>query len=131
MAKFLIVPGTYAAGDSIPLINTRIHSRYVFHEDGTPTVSVKGTGCFCNTAQYAVAANAILTVTAAGQVQIAIVVDGEPITDATLATVGAAAGTEGLSATTIVSAAETEKINLRAITAVTVTGGNLLINRIA
>lgn len=129
MAKYLILPGTYAAGESIPLLNTKIRSSSVYHDDGSAVVSVRGSGCFCNAANYDVEANALLTVATAGQLQIAIVVDGEPITDAALATVGAAAGIEGLSASTVIAAAETEKISLRAVTAVTITGGNLIVNR--
>lgn len=126
MAKFLLAPGTYAAGQNIPLIATAFRSASVYG-DGDAAV-LRGSGCFCNPAQYDVAARAIINTAGTAIVTLDIVQDGNALADAAM-TVPAAAGIVAEQSVTQVSTVDTSRVSVRATTAATITGGNLIVTR--
>ena len=130
MAKFLIPSQARAAGEGVILNNTGLRSCAVFHEDGTPTITVRGSGCLCNQARYSVSAHVITTALVAEAVQIGLYVDGELLPDTIIGIPAVAVG-DVISGdlTTEVAAGSNARISLRAITDVSITGGNVIVNR--
>lgn len=126
MAKYLLTPGTYAAGTDIPLIPTAFRSGSV-RSDGDAAI-IRGSGCWCNPAQYDVSARAIIVTAGTGVVNVDILQDGNVLGDAGMA-VPAAAGTVAEQSVTQVSTVDTGRISVRATTAVTISGGNLIVTR--
>lgn len=130
MAKFLIPAQARAAGEGVILNNTGLRSCAVFHEDGTPTITVRGSGCLCNQARYSVSAHVITTALVAEAVQIGLYVDGELLPDTIIGIPAVAVG-DVISGdlTTEVAAGSNARISLRAITDASITGGNVIVNR--
>lgn len=126
MAKFLLAPGTYTAGQAIPLIGTAFRSNSVY-ADGEAAV-LRGSGCFHNPAQYDVAVHAIIVTAGTGIVNVDLVQDGTVLPDAGIA-LPAAAGTLSEQSVTQVSTVDTSRLVVRATTAVTITTGNLIVTR--
>lgn len=132
MAKFLIPAQALDAGDGIILNNTQIKTCAIYHDDGTPTVTVRGTGCIMKPARYAVSVHIIETAVAAAAVQFGLYVDGELLPDSVIGLPAVAVG-DVISGdmTTEITAAGSTRIALRAITDANVTGGNVTVHRIA
>lgn len=125
MAKFLLAPGTYAAGQAIPLIPTAFRSCAV-RSDGD-AATVRGSGCWCGPAQYDVSAR-VIAAAGTAVTTFEITQDGDGIADAIMA-IPAAAGTLTTQAVTQISAVDTSRISVRAVTDATITGGNLIVTR--
>lgn len=133
MAKFLIPAQTRAAGEGVTLNDTGVNSCAVWHEDGAVPITLRGSGCPKNPARYDVSAHVIVTGAAANTaVQLALVVDGEPLPDGLMAVVPVAVGAVwSADVTTQVTAGSTSRISLRAITAAQITGGNVIVSRVS
>lgn len=130
MAKFLMVPGTYAAGDNIPLLDTSLTCRYIYHEGGSPIVQVKGSGCPHRPFRYLLGATATMTALATTAEQLALTVDGVRIGGGLLSIDSAAAG-EINTASVIneIGAGSSARIAIVAVTALQITDGVLIINK--
>lgn len=130
MAKFLMVPGTYAAGDNIPLLDTSLTCRYIYHEGGSPIVQVKGSGCPHRPFRYLLGATATMTALATTAEQMALTVDGVRIGGGLLSIDSAAAG-EINTASVIneIGAGSSARIAIVAVTALQITDGVLIINK--
>lgn len=132
MAKFLIPAQALDAGDGIILNNTQIKTCAIYHDDGTPTITVRGTGCIMKPARYAVSVHIIETAAAAAAVQFGLYVDGDLLPDSVIGLPAVAVG-DVISGdlTTEITAAGSTRIALRAITDANVTGGDVTVHRIA
>lgn len=130
MAKYLMVPGTYAAGDNIPLLDTNLCSRYTYHEGGSPIVQVKGSGCPHRPFRYFVGMGATLTAIGADPEQLALTVDGVRIGGGILS-IDAAAANEVNTASVVneIGAGSSSRVAVRAVTAVNITDGALIVTK--
>lgn len=130
MAKFLIPAQALDAGDGIVLNNTQMKSCAIYHDNGTPTITVRGSGCICNPARYAVSAHIVTTAAAAAAVQFGIYVDGELLPDSVIGLPAVSVG-DVISGdvTTEITAAGSTRITIRAVTDANVTDGNVIVTR--
>lgn len=133
MAKYIMVPGTYTAGQDIPLRGTILTGGgSQFHEPDSPIVQLKGSGCPRNPARYNVNVGVTFTAAAAAPLQAALIQDGIRVTAGLLAAVPAAIGDViTVSVPNEVSAADTSRVSVRAVSTVTITEGALTIHRTA
>ena len=132
MAKFTMLPGTYAAGDSIPLINTNLRCSSIYHEDGSPIVQVKGGACACRPAQYAVNVGVTLTSIGTAPEQIEVLQDGARISGGLISIDASVAGEiDTASMPNEISVVGSSRIAVEAVTAVTITDGVVVIRRMA
>lgn len=132
MAKFIISAQTRAANEGIELNDTRLRSCSIFHEDGSPVVSLKGSGCMRNPARYSVSAHLVFTATAAAPIQVALFEDGEQVPGSLIAVVPAAiADVVSADLTTEVSAGSDARVSLRTISTAPVTSGSFVVERIS
>lgn len=128
MAKFLMVPGTYAAGDSIPLTGTT-RSGHIYHAEGEPIILLKGGVCPKNPAVYGVDVGVTLTSIGATPEQLELVQDGVRVGGGLISFDAAAAGEiETTSKPNEVTAIGAAKIAVEAVTAVTITDGIVVVN---
>lgn len=130
MAKFSMVPGTYAAGDSIPLIST-IRGGPIYHEDGSPVIQVKGSGCPYRPAQYDIGMGATLTSIGATAEQLALMQDGVRVPGGLISIDAAAAGeVSTASVPNEVSTVTSSRLAVEAVTALTITDGVVVIHKV-
>lgn len=128
MAKFLMLPGAYAAGENIPLIGTPLTCRYIYHEEGGPVVQVKGSGCPHRPYKYFVGATATMTSGGTATETISLTVDGIRIGGGEMSIDPAAASeTNTVTAVNEVGAGSSARIALVAVTAVTIADGVLVV----
>ena len=129
MAKFLMVPGTYAAGDSIPLTGDTTRCGPIYHADGEPIILLKGGLCPKNPAVYDVDVGVTLTSIGATPEQLELVQDGTRVGGGLISFDAAAAGeVETTSKPNEVTAIGSARIAVNAITAVTITDGLVVVN---
>lgn len=130
MAKFTMIPGTYAAGDSIPLVGTAIRCSSVYHVDGEPIVLLKGGTCPKNPAVYAVDVGVTLTSLGATPEQLQLLQDGVRVSGGLISFDAAAAGEiETTSVPNEVTAIGSARVAVEAITAITITEGVVIVRR--
>lgn len=128
MAKFLMVPGTYAAGDNIPLLDTSLTCRYIYHEGGSPIIQVKGSGCPHRPFRYLAGVTATMLAQATTAEQLALTVDGVRIGGGLLSIDSAAAGEiNTASVLTEIGAGPSARIAVTAITALQITDGAVIV----
>ena len=128
MAKFLMVPGTYAAGDSIPLTGTAAKCGSVYHVDGEPIILLKGGLCPSHPANYFVGVGVTLTSLGATPEQLELVQDGVRVGGGLISFDAAAAGeVETTSIPNEVTAIGAARIAVEAVTAVTITDGAVIV----
>lgn len=103
------------------------------HNTGTGVFSLKGSGSCCNPARYRVAFHGVFTTTGTDPIQLALTVDGEYSPSDIISTPPVAAGTvlDGTIVTEVVVNCCCSKVAVRALTAVPLTAGKLIIDRIA
>lgn len=130
MAKFLIPAQVLTDGDALILDNTQMKSCAIYHDSGTATITVRGSGCICNPARYTVSVHVLNTEDVSAPVQFGVYVDGELLPDSVIAlptvTVGDIISGD---VTTEVTAAGSTRISVRALTDANVTGGNVIVTR--
>lgn len=132
MAKFTMVPGTYAAGDSIPLIGTASRCSSIYHVDGEAIVLLKGGLCPNHPAVYDMDVGVTLTSLGATPEQLQVVQDGVRISGGLISFDAAAAGeVETTSMPNEVIAVGSARIAVEAVTAITITDGVVIIHRTA
>lgn len=130
MAKYTMIPGTYAAGDSIPLVGTASRCSSIYHVDGSPIIQVKGGICPNRPAVYDVDVGVTLTSAGATPEQLELVQDGVRVSGGLISFDAAAAGEiETTSMPNEVTAIGSTRIALQAVTAITITDGVLIIRR--
>lgn len=130
MAKFIIPAQALDAGDGIVINNTQMKSCAIYHDGGTPTITVRGSGCICNPARYSVSAHVIITEAVSAPTQIGLYVDGELLPDSVIGLPTVTVGdTISGDVVTEITAAGSTRIALRAITDANVTGGNVIVTR--
>ena len=130
MAKFVIPAQALTAGESVILNNTQMKSCAIYHDNGTAPVTVRGSGCICNPARYAVSVHVINAEAVSAPVQFGIYVDGELVADSLIGLPTVTVGdTLSGDVTTEITAAGSSRITLRAITDANLTGGNVIITR--
>ena len=102
------------------------------HRDDTGIFTLKGSGN-CNPARYRVDFHIVTTATAAAPIQLVITEDGEPMPETTVAIVPAAIGDiiSSQTSTEVVVDCDCAKVAVRALSAVPLTAGNIIISRIA
>ena len=131
MAKFLMVPGTYAAGDSIPLTGTAPRCGPIYHADGEPIILLKGGICPGHPAVYDIDVGVTLTSIGATPEQLELLQDGTRVSAGLISFDAAAAGeVETTSIPNEVTAIGSARIAVEAVTAVTITDGAVIVNRI-
>lgn len=132
MAKFTIQPGTYAAGDAIPLIGDFSRCGPIYHEAGSPVIQIKGSGCPCSPARYSIGVGITFTAVGTAAEQVALLADGVRVSGG-LISIDAAAAAEVVTASipNEVSAVSSVRLSLEAVTAVTITDGNVVIGQAA
>lgn len=131
MAKFNMVPGTYAAGDSIPLTGRAKRGGDIFHEDGEPIILLKGGTCPLKPATYDIDVGVTLTSLGATPEQLELVQDGVRVSGGLISFDAAAAGeVETTSMPNEVTAIGAARIAVEAITAITITDGVVIVHRI-
>lgn len=130
MAKFTMVPGTYAAGDSIPLVGTASRCSSIYHVDGEPIVLLKGGICPNHAAVYDIGVGVTLTSIGATPEQLQLVQDGVRVSGGLISFDAAAAGEiETTSIPNEVVAVGSARIAVEAVTAITITDGVVVIHR--
>lgn len=130
MAKYLMVPGDYNAGDNIPLLDTNLCSRYTYHEGGSPIVQVKGSGCPHRPFRYLIGETVTMTALATTAEQLALTVDGVRIGGGLLSIDSAAAGEiNTASIVNEIGAGGSSRIAVQAVTALRITDGVLIVNK--
>lgn len=130
MAKFLMLPGTYAAGESIPLIDTSLRCGSVYHEGGSPVIQLKGSGCTHRPNQYTIGVSATVTSAATTPEQLAVIQDGVRIGGGLMSIDAAAAGeTNTVSVPNEIGAVGSVKLAAQAVTAVTIADGVVVVHR--
>ena len=131
MAKFTMIPGTYAAGDSIPLGGTAPRCGPIYHVDGEPIILLKGGLCPARQAVYKVDVGVTLTSAGATPEQLELVQDGVRVSGGLISFDAAAAGeVETTSIPNEVTAIGAARIAVDAITAITVTEGVVVVHRV-
>lgn len=131
MAKFTMIPGTYAAGDSIPLVGKAHRCGSIYHVDGEPIILLKGGGCPGHPAVYDVDVGVTLTSIGATPEQLELLQDGVRVSGGLISFDAAAAGeVETTSMPNEVTAVGSAKIAVSAITAITITDGIVVVHRI-
>ena len=131
MAKFTMIPGTYAAGDSIPLAGTAQKCGSNYHVDGEPLIMLKGGVCPGHPIAYDVDVGVTLTSIGATPEQLELVQDGVRVSGGLISFDAAAAGEiETTSKPNEVQAVGATRVAVQAITAVTITDGLVVVHRI-
>lgn len=128
MAKFLMVPGTYAAGDSIPLTGTAPRCGRIYHVDGEPIILLKGGACPGHPVTYGIDVGVTLTSIGATPEQLELVQDGVRVSGGLISFDAAAAGeVETTSMPNEITAIGAARIAVNAITAITITDGVVIV----
>lgn len=131
MAKFTMIAGTYAAGDSIPLNGTSTRCSSVYHIDGSPIIQLKGGICPSRPAVYDVDVGVTLTSLGATPEQLEIVQDGVRVIGGLISFDAAAAGEiETTSMPNEIAAVGSARIAVEAVTAITITEGVVTVHRV-
>lgn len=131
MAKFLMIPGTYAAGDSIPLTGAAPRCGSIYHADGEPIILLKGGLCPSHPAVYDIDVGVTLTSLGATPEQLELVQDGVRVSAGLISFDAAAAGEiETTSMPNEVTAVGSARIAVQAVTAITITDGAVIVHRI-
>lgn len=131
MAKFTMVPGTYAAGDSIPLMGTTTRCGSIYHVDGSPIIQLKGGICPAHTATYDIDVGVTLTSIGATPEQLELLQDGVRVSGGLISFDAAAAGeVETTSMPNEITAVGSARIAVEAVTAITITDGVVVVHRI-
>lgn len=134
MAVFNANTQTLAANEVVIFQNTTCKcNANIKHNSGNGVFSLKGSGNCCNPARYRVAFHGVFTTTGTDPIRLALVVDGEYAPSDIISTPPVAAGTvlDGTIVTDIVVNCCCSKVAVRALTAVPLTAGRLIIDRIA
>lgn len=130
MAKFLMLPGTYNSGDSIPLMDTALRCGSIYHEGGSPIVQLKGSGCIHRPNQYTIGIGATLASVVTTPEQLALLQDGVRVGGGLLSIDAAAANeTNTVSIPNEIGAVGSVKLAVEAVTAVTIVDGVVVIHR--
>ena len=130
MAKFTMIPGTYAAGDSIPLTGTAPRCGSIYHVDGEPIILLKGGVCPSHPIVYDIDVGVTLTSVGATPEQLELVQDGVRVSGGLISFDAAAAGEiETTSMPNEVTAVGSARIAVEAVTAITITDGIIVIHR--
>lgn len=130
MAKFTMIPGTYAAGASIPLAGTAPKCGSIYHADGEPIILLKGGICPNHPAMYDIDVGVTLTSIGATPEQLQLMQDGVRVSGGLISFDAAAAGEiETTSMPNEVTAIGAARIAVEAITAVTITDGVVIVHR--
>lgn len=131
MAKFIMTPGTYAAGDSIPLIGTTSRCSSIYHAAGEPIILLKGGKCPAHPAVYDVDVGVTLTSLGATPEQLELLQDGVRVSGGLISYDAAAAGEiESASMPNEVVVIGSARIAVAAVTAITITDGVIVVHRI-
>lgn len=131
MAKFTMIPGTYAAGDSIPLVGTTTRCSSIYHADGEPIILLKGGLCPNHPAVYDIDVGVTLTSISATPEQLELVQDGVRVSGGLISFDAAAAGeVESTSMPNEVVAIGAAHLAVQAVTAITITDGVVVVHRI-
>ena len=131
MAKFTMIPGTYAAGDSIPLAGTAPRGGPIYHVDGEPIILLKGGVCPGHPIAYDVDVGVTLTSIGATPEQLELVQDGVRVSAGLISFDAAAAGEiETTSKPNEVQAVGSARIAVNAVTDITITDGDVIVHRI-
>lgn len=132
MAKFTMIPGTYAAGDSIPLVGASAKCGSIYHADGSPIIQVKGGICPSHPAVYDVDVGLTLTSIGATPEQLQLMQDGVRVSGGLISFDAAAAGeVETTSMPNEVATVGSARLAVEAITAITITDGVVIIHRVS
>ena len=130
MAKFTMIPGTYAAGDSIPLTGPAARCGSIYHADGSPIIQLKGGLCPNHPAVYDIDVGVTLTSVGATPEQLELLQDGVRVSGGLISFDAAAAGEiETTSMPNEVTAIGSARIAVEAVTAVTITDGVIIVHR--
>ena len=131
MAKFTMVPGVYAAGDSIPLTGTATRCSSIYHVDGSPIIQLKGGICPGHPVVYDIDVGVTLTSLGATPEQLELLQDGVRVGGGLISFDAAAAGeVETTSMPNEVTAIGSARIAVEAVTAITITDGVIVVHRI-
>lgn len=131
MAKFTMVPGTYAVGDSIPLVGTASRCGSIYHVDGGPIIQLKGGICPSHPAVYDIDVGVTLTSLGATPEQLEVLQDGVRVSGGLISFDAAAAGeVETTSMPNEIAAIGSARIAVAAVTAITITDGVIVVHRI-
>lgn len=131
MAKFTMIPGTYAAGDSIPLVGTTIRCSSIYHVDGSPIIQLKGGICPSHPAVYDIDVGVTLTSLGATPEQLELLQDGVRVSGGLISFDAAAAGEiETTSMPNEVASIGSSRIAVEAVTAITITDGVVVVHRV-
>lgn len=130
MAKFTMVPGIYAAGDSIPLTGTAPRCGSIYHVDGSPIIQLKGGVCPNHPAVYDIDVGVTLTSIGATPEQLELLQDGVRVSGGLISFDAAAAGEiETTSMPNEIQAIGSARIALEAVTAITITDGVVIVHK--
>lgn len=130
MAKLTMVPGTYAAGDSIPLVGSATRCGPIYHADGSPIIQLKGGICPGHPAVYDIDVGVTLTSLGATPEQLSIMQDGVRVSGGLISFDAAAAGEiETTSMPNEITAIGTARLAIEAVTAITITDGVVVVHR--
>ena len=131
MAKFTMVPGIYAAGDSIPLTGTAAKCGSIYHADGSPIIQLKGGICPAHPVTYDIDVGVTLTSIGATPEQLQLLQDGVRVSGGLISFDAAAAGEiETTSMPNEIATIGTARIAVEAVTAITITDGVVVIHRV-
>ena len=131
MAKYTMIPGTYAAGDSIPLVGAETKCGSIYHVDGSPIIQLKGSICPKNPAVYDIDVGVTLTSLGATPEQLSIMQDGVRVSGGLISFDAAAAGeVETTSMPNEITALGSARLAVEAVTAITITDGVVVVHRI-
>ena len=135
MAQYLsTTPQVLTADSPVILQSTEIKGGCsISHRDGTPTVTVKGSGCACNPARYKVFVHVTISAPAAAVVQLALAEDGVIMPETLMSLPPVSEGTILSASTgkTIQADACCDRITIVAITDATVQTALLSVERVA
>lgn len=131
MAKFTMVAGTYAAGDSIPLVGTASRCGSIYHADNSPIVQLKGGICPNHPAVYDIGVGVTLQSLGATPERLELLQDGTRVTGGLISFDAAAAGEiETTSIPNEVTAIGSARIAVAAVTAITIVEGVVVVHRV-
>ncbi len=123
-----MIPGTYEAGDSIPLNGSAPRGGPIYHADGEPIILLKGGICPGHPVRYGIDVGVTLTSIGATPEQLEIVQDGVRVSGGLISFDAAAAGeVETTSMPNEVTAIGSARIAVNAVTDIIITDGVVIV----